>query len=76
MRGENGRKSHRDAYTSVISPLFAGRVQKEQIECAVGSEALDDWFDVEGKGRERHLQAFRRHRAEVEAMACELMEWC
>jgi hypothetical protein len=52
--------------------VFAGVVAGQQKDCAISREALDDWFDAEGKGQESCLQAFRRHRAEVQAMTREL----
>ena len=37
--------------------------------CAVSREALDDWFEAEGKGQEGYLVAFRKHRAIIQAVA-------
>jgi hypothetical protein len=52
--------------------LFGGttsdRIQKE---CGISREALDDWFGAENS-QEGRLLAFRKNRAEVEAMAQEI----
>jgi hypothetical protein len=52
--------------------LFAGttsdRIQKE---CGISREALDDWFAAENSQEGRFL-AFRKNRAEIEAMAREI----
>jgi len=52
--------------------IFAGVIADQQKDCAISREALDNWFDAEGKGQEGYLQAFRQHRGEVQAMAREL----
>jgi hypothetical protein len=49
--------------------LFIGYVRNQQKECAISREALDDWFNVEGKAHEACLKAFREHREEIQSMA-------
>jgi hypothetical protein len=53
----------------VVVPGLAGRQPKDY---AVSREALDDWFGSEGGGVEARIQAFRHHRAEIEALAREV----
>jgi hypothetical protein len=49
--------------------MFNGYARNQQKECAITRAALDDWFDVEGKGQETYLKAFRDHREEIQGMA-------
>jgi len=51
---------------------FVGGIANQQKECVISREALDDWFDAEGKGQESYLRAFCQHRTEIQAMAREL----
>jgi hypothetical protein len=39
---------------------------------SISREALDDWFGSDGNGPEARVQAFRNHRAEIEALAREI----
>jgi hypothetical protein len=50
-------------------PGLAGSQPKDY---AVSREALDDWFGSEGQGADARIQAFRHHRAEIEALAREV----
>jgi len=50
----------------------AGMAGKQPKDYAVSRAALDDWFGSEGNGPEAHIQAFRNHRTEIEALAREV----
>jgi hypothetical protein len=52
--------------------LVPGRPNSQPRDYAVSREALDDWFGSEGEGAEVRIQAFRRHRAEIEELAHEV----
>jgi hypothetical protein len=52
--------------------LFAGQIGREEKDCAISREALDDWFGADGGDKDRRLRAFRDHRAEIQAMAREI----
>jgi hypothetical protein len=52
--------------------LFAGQTAREDKDCAISREALDDWFGADGEDKDGRLQAFRDHRAEIQAMAREI----
>lgn len=49
--------------------LFSGRTCRGEEDCAISRAAPDDWYDADAKGQDGRLDAFRKHRAEIEAMA-------
>jgi len=52
--------------------LFSGLTFGGEKHCAISREALADWFGASGNGQESRIDAFRAHRAEIQAMAREI----
>lgn len=62
-----GGRPHYDSDRDVVQ--FPGEVQGKRFVCRVSREALDDDFGAEKEAGERHMEAFRKHRATIEQIA-------
>src|SRR5690606_8313172 len=60
-------RPHYDSDRDVVQ--FPGEVQGKRFVCRVSREALDDDFGAEKEAGERHMEAFRKHRATIEQIA-------
>ncbi len=52
-----------------MAVMFEGEAEGDRVFCAISHEALADHFGVSGLGRNQHIEAFRRHRGEIQEMA-------
>lgn len=66
LRFENDRAMH-DAERDVIR--FFGSDRSHEVSCAISAEALEDHFGAKGNSRKDLLEAFRRHRDNIQKLA-------
>jgi hypothetical protein len=48
---------------------FEGQALGQSVGCAIGREALDDHFGVDGRSEEAWMEAFLKNRSTIERMA-------
>jgi hypothetical protein len=63
----SGGRPHYDRDRDVIS--FPAQIAEKRFLCRISREALEDDFGADLEAGERHMEAFRKHRKVIEALA-------